>query len=299
MATLLANIQTCALELGLTFPAQAVNGTDELVLQLVALMNRQGDTLLTEQDANVMTREHRFQTVVYDYTGDTTDGDTLITSMSSVTGLSSRFAVSGTGIPSDTFVTDVSATTVTTNQPATATGTTVALTFSQVLYDMPSDYERMANRTVFEKSSFWPVYGPKTAQEWQFLKSAQIASGPRYRYRIIGNKFAIFPAPPDGLTFGFEYQSNAWVTGEDGDVKTSFTADTDTCAFPDRLMILGTKMRFFQIKGFDSSALERDYIRELMKWKANEAGADTLSMAARRADEYLTTANLPESGYGQ
>ncbi len=299
MATVLANIQSVARELGLTYPTSAANSTDELVLQLVSLMNRTGDFLLTELDSAVMTREYRFTTEVYTYTGDLTAGASSIVNMSSIANLSSDFMVSGTGLAQDTMVTEVSGSTVTLNRPATATGTTVTLTFGRVLYAVPSDFDHIVNKTHYNKTNQWEVIGPKTAQEWQFMKASFAATGPRVRWRMRGlGRFEVWPMPTTAVTLGYEYISNHWVFAEDASTKASLTADTDTAYFPDRLMILGTKLRFFEIKGFATDTLRADWMRELSKWKAQQGGADVLSFSPRAVELYPTSANIPDSGYG-
>ncbi len=298
MATLLQNIQDAALELGLPYPTTAASSSDDAILQLVALMNRVGDSLVTEIDPQALAKEHRFSTVYYTYTGDVTSGSTTISNLSSVTGLSTSFMVSGTGCLQDTMITAVGANSVTVNTPADATGTTVSLTFGQVLYDMPSDYDRMVNKTAYNKTNRWSVLGPKDAQEWQWLKASYVTTGPRMRYRIVGDKFNVWPMPSSTVVLGFEYQSKYWCESVSGTAKLKMTADDDVSLFPDRLMILGTKLKFWQIKGFNTTNLERDWQRELSLWKAAQAGADTLSLAARYPDYLLTAANIPDSGYG-
>lgn len=300
MATLLQNIQDVCLELGLPVPTVVASTTDETVKQLQALLNRVGDTLTTENNWQVLAKEYRFSTVSYQYTGQIdTVGQTTITDLSSTTGLDTDFQVTGTGILQDTFVTSVDGTTVNLNIPTTNTapaGTTY--TFGQVSYDMPSDYQRTVNKTQYNKTNRWSVIGPKSSQEWQWLKASYITTGPRMRYRIMGNKFTIWPMATTQVTLGFEYQSNAWVESAAGVAKTTATVDTDTFLFPDRLLVLGTKLKYFEIKGFDTTTLYSDYQRELSKFKAQDAGADTLSMAPRYPNILLTQNNLPDTGFG-
>ena len=300
MATLLQNIQDVCLELGLPVPNAVATNPDETVQQLQALFNRVGDTLTTENNWQALAKEFRFSTVSYQYTGQiNTEGQTTITNLSSVAGLDADFQVTGTGILQDTFVTSVGTNSVTLNIPTTSTapaGTTY--TFGQVAYDMPSDYDRTVNKTQYNKSNRWSVIGPKTAQEWQWIKASYITTGPRMRYRIMGDKFVIWPMATDTVTLGFEYQSNGWVEGSDGTAKTKSNSDTDTFLFPDRLLVLGTKLKYFEIKGFDTTTLYADYQRELSKFKAQDAGADTLSMAPRYPNILLTQNNLPDTGFG-
>jgi hypothetical protein len=300
MATLIQNIQDVCLELGLSTPSVAANNTDETVLQLVALLNRVGDTLTTENNWQVLAREYRFTTNYIQVNGDIVEGATTI-ALDDVTGITTNFQVTGNGVLQDTYVTSVNSgnNTVTINIPATGTFTDTQFSFGQANYPMPSDYERTVNKTMYNKSNRWSVIGPKTAQEWQWLKASYITTGPRMRYRIMGNEFVVWPASyADNIVLGFEYQSNGWVEAADGTPKTKATVDTDTFLFPDRLLVLGTKLKYFEIKGFDTTTLFSDYQRELSKFKAQDAGADTLSFSARYPNILLTQNNLPDTGFG-
>ena len=298
MATLLQNVQDVFLELGLPVPTAVATSSDPQVQQVQALLNRTGDILSTERDWQVLASEYRFQTVYYQYTGDVTAGSTTITNLSSVVGLSTDFMASGTGIQQDSFLTSVGTTSAVMTIPSTQTATGITITFGQAKYSMPSDYARSVDKTQYNKSNRWSIIGPKDAQEWQWLKASYVTTGPRMRYRIMGNKFTLWPAPTSALVLGFEYVSNSWVLSASGTPKTKATVDTDTFLFPDRLLVLGTKLKFFEIKGFDTTTLLQDYVRELDKWKASESGADTLSLAPRYPNLLLTQNNIPDTGYG-
>ena len=300
MATLLQDIQDVCLELGLPVPNTVASSTDETVKQLQALFNRVGDTLTTENNWQNLAREYRFTTNFYQRTGDVVEGSYTI-QLSDVSNITTNFQVIGNGVMQDSYVTAVDpiANTVTINEPATASYTGATYNFGQANYPMPSDYQRTVNKTQYNKSNRWSVIGPKTAQEWQWLKASYITTGPRMRYRIMGDKFVIWPASyADNIVLGFEYQSNSWVEAADGTPKTKATVDTDTFLFPDRLLVLGTKLKYFEIKGFDTTTLYADYQRELSKFKAQDAGADTLSMAPRYPNILLTQNNIPDTGFG-
>jgi hypothetical protein len=298
MSTLLQNIQDVCLELGIPSPNTVIGNSDESVQQLRALMNRIGDTLTTENDWQGLIKEYRFQTVYYQYTGNVALNATQLTGMSSITGLTSDFMVMGNGIMQDTFVTSATGSAVNININATGAYTGQTYTFGQVNYAMPSDYQRMVNKTQYNKSNRWSVIGPKDAQEWQWLKASYVTTGPRMRFRIAGNKFVVWPMPTAQVILGFEYQSGSWVVASDGSYKTKFSADTDTSIFPDRLLVLGTKLKYFQIKGFDTTSLQADFAREVSKFKAQDAGADTLSLAPKYPNILLTQNNLPDTGFG-
>lgn len=298
MATFLDNMQSVCAELGLPVPSVITGNSDDMVVQMTALMNRVGTTLTTENNWQSLIKEYRFQTVYYQYTGNVALNAKQLTGMSSTTGLTSDFMVMGNGVMQDTFVTSVDSTNVNININATGTYTGGTYTFGQVNYAMPTDYQRMVNKTQYNKSNRWAVIGPKDAQEWQWLKAAYISTGPRMRFRIQGNKFSVWPMPASNVILGFEYQSGAWAQSASGTPQMKLVNDTDTSFFPDYLLILGTKLKFFEIKGFDTTALRLDYVRELSKFKAQDAGADTLSMAPKYPNVLLTQNNLPDTGFG-
>ena len=300
MSTLIQNIQDVCLELGLPLPSVAANNTDESVLQLVALMNRVGNTLTSENNWQFLAKEYRFETVQFQVNGSIVENELTI-QLDDVTGITTNFQVTGNGVLQDTYVTSVNTLTnqVSINIPATGTFTDTQFTFGQANYPMPSDYDRTVNKTMYNKTNRWSVIGPKSAQEWQWLKASYITTGPRMRYRIQGNEFVIWPAAyGTNIVLGFEYQSNGWVIQPDGTPATKATNDQDTFLFPDRLLVLGTKLKYFEIKGFDTTTLFSDYNRELSKFKAQDAGADTLSMAPRYPNILLTQNNLPDTGFG-
>lgn len=300
-STMLQIMQQAMTEMGLTAPSSVIGTTNIDVVQTLALLNASGYELLREFEWQALNTEYRFNTVFYQYTGNTTFGSTSITGMSSIVGLNSNFSISGTGINQDTYVVSAGGSTVVISQAASSTNTGTSLTFGQTKYQLPSDFDRQINRTHFDKSKRWEMLGPETAQQWQWLKSSYLSTGPRIRYRIQGNYFQIWPIVSTADYLGFEYISNKWVTSTSsttGPDKSSFTSDTDTCIFPDRLMVLATKRKYFQIKGFDTTSLDYDYQRHLSISKSVDGGAPSLAYAPSVADVLITWNNIPDSGYG-
>ncbi len=303
MSTMLALVKQATTEMGLAVPATVAGNTVADVVQQLGLLNAVGYELTQQKDWQNITKEYRFTTVFFTYTGDVTSGSLTVANMSSTTGLTATptyFSVTGTGIPQDTYLTAAGGGTVTLGQKATATGTAVSLTFTQTLYAMPSDYDRLVDKTDWDKSKRWEMLGPSNGQQWQWLKSGFISTGPRIRFRQLGGFFQIWPAIGVADYLGFEYVSNQWVLATTDVVtpsKTSFTVDTDTCIFPDRLMVIGLKHKYFQVKGF-GDVYRDEFKDELSRAKTYEAGSPTLSMAPRRTELLITHQNIPDTGYG-
>ncbi len=300
MSTLLQLVQQASAEMGLTVPTQIVGNTDSQVTQLYYLMNALGNELRREYPWEALNKEYRFTTQYVSTTGNVTLNSAVVTNIPSTTGLSSNFMVSGTGINQDTYILTVDgATQVTLSQNCSATGTGVTLNFGQTKYPLPSDYDRQIDRTHYDKSKRWEMLGPETPQQWQFLKSSYISTGPRMRYRIMAGVFQLWPITITNEYLGFEYISNGWVNQTTTPI-AAFAADTDTCMFPDRLMVTGLKLKFFEIKGFDTTSLYRDFINQLQIAKSNDTGAQTLSMAPKMSSVLIGFENIPDGSiYGQ
>lgn len=299
--TLLQLVQAICGELGIAQPNAVASSTDPQVMQIYALLNKVGADLVNEWEWQRLNKEYRFNTSVVTLTGTITSGSAVVTDLSSTASLAANtFMVTGDGIPSDCYIQSVdSGTQVTLDQNATESGT-VSLSFTKTKYALPSDWDRAINRTQWDKTNHWELLGPKSAQEWQYLKGGIVATGPRMRYRIMGNAFQIWPPATTESRLGLEYISNAWVLAADGTTyKSQFSADTDTSLFRDRLLITGTKYEFFQIKGFDVTKLSKDYDLELDKEKASDKGAPSLSLSSPSSPMFISPGSIPDSGYGQ
>jgi len=291
-------MQQTSSELGLVAPTYVAGNTQQDVIQLLALMNRAGYNLIKEYDWRALQKEYRFYTQAISTTGDGVNGSYNLLNVANTTGLSTKWQVTGTGIPQDCSIVSVAGSTVTLNQPLQATNVGIALTFGQTAYDLPTDYETITDRTQWDKTRHWELLGPEDAQQWQWLKSGYISTGPRIRWRIYGEYFNVWPIMNTSEYLGYEYRSKGWAESSSGTVKNSFTADTDTTFLDDTIMVLATKLKFFQIKGFDTTSLQQDYERYLSVAKANDKGSATLSFAPYPSKVLIGYANIPDTGYG-
>ena len=299
MATMLQLMQQCTTELGIPTPTPVAGNNSQDVVQLLALMNACGYELLRRADWQGLTKQHTFYTEDISTTGTWTDSAYTITGIPSTAGLSTAYQVQGVGIPNATYILSVdSLTQVTLNYKPTGSVTGGALQFQKVKYNLPSDYVSTVNRTHWDKSKRWEMVGPESAQQWEWLLSGYISTGPRVRWRIFGNKFQIWPGMNAGELLGFEYRSNSWAESVAGVAKTSFTADDDTAIYPDRLMVLGTKLKYFEAKGFDTTALYRDYLMELETSIGQDTASPNLSFAPRPGTVLIGYDNIPDSNYG-
>jgi len=297
--TMLQLVQQVTAELNLAVPSYVIGNPSQDVQQILALMNRAGYDLVKEHDWQALELEYRFYTTAITTTCDTTNGTYLLNNIPSTTGLDNTYSIVGTSIPQDTYVDNViNSTSLTTSQLASATSVGGSVTFSKTIYPLPPDYETITDNTHWDKTKHWQMLGPVDAQQWQWLKSGYISTGPRVRWRILGNTFQIWPPYNTQEYLGFEYRSKGWVRNAAGDVLNYFQNDSDTTVLDDSVVAILTKLKYFQIKSFDTTSLQQDYMRYLNVAKANDKGSATLSFAPAPSAVLIGWANIPDTGYG-
>lgn len=296
-------VQQVTGELNLNVPSYVIGNQSQDVQQILALMNAAGYELTKEYDWQALEKEYRFYTQYLNTTGTTTNNGYNITNVTADSGtvlvseLDTTYQVTGYNVPQDTYVTVNNDPTITVSQKLSGDGSGSIL-FSKTQYELPPDFETITDNTHWDKTKHWQMLGPEDAQQWQWLKSGYISTGPRVRWRILGNKFQIWPPMNTQEYLGFEYRSKGWAESSTGQIKNSFTADSDTTFFDDRIMVLYTKLKYFQIKSFDTTALQQDYQRFLQIAKANDKGSATLSFAPYPTKVLIGYANIPDTGYG-
>jgi hypothetical protein len=291
-------VQQVTAELNLTVPTYVAGNPSQDTQQILALMNGAGYDLLKEYDWQALEKEYRFYTQFVNATATSSQGSYVLTNVSNTTGLTTQYSITGYNVAQDTYVVSVdSPTQVTMSQEASLTGTNTVL-FAQTEYTLPSDFETITDRTHWDKTKHWEMLGPEDAQQWQWLKSGYISTGPRVRWRILGGTFQIWPPMNTQEYLGFEYRSNAWAESAAGVPQQQFINDTDTTFFDSRIMVLYTKLKYFQVKGFDTTSLLQDYQRYLSIAKANDKGAPNLSFAPNPSKVLIGWANIPDTGYG-
>jgi len=299
--TMLQLVQQVTAELNLAVPSFVIGNQSQDVQQVLALMNGAGYELLKEHDWQALQVQYRFYTQSLTANATTVDGSYNLTFEvgTDLSNVDSQWQLTGYNIPQDTYVVSANNTTKVVVMSQMASGSGVqSVVCAQTAYDLPADFETITNRTHWDKSKHWEMLGPEDAQQWQWLKSGYISTGPRVRWRILDNQFQIWPVMNTQEYLGWEYRSKGWARSATNEIKNSFTADSDTTVFDDRIMVLYTKLKYFQVKSFDTTALMQDYQRYLTVAKANDKGAPNLSFAPYPSKVLIGYANIPDTGYG-
>jgi hypothetical protein len=281
--TLLELVDQVSGELGLTQPPLVIGSTNNQTIQLLALAQRLGKDLVRDFEWQKLVKAYIWQTQnAISTTGNITANSTVITNIPNTAGLQVGNVITGTGqTPYAEILTIDSSSQVTLNAPVTTSTASVSMTFAKQDYDLPSGYDRMISDTNWDRTDHWRNLGTKSSQDWQFLQGGIISIGPRERYRIYNGKFRIFQALTTVYNFSFEYVSNYWVcaTGSSEGTKAQFTADTDTCVFPDDLMMAGLKFYFLKAKKLDYGIELGEFTRALSYNKAQDVPVPSMSLA--------------------
>lgn len=154
-------------------------------------------------------------------------------------------------------------------------------------FELPADFGRIVNQTLWSTNRRMQVGGPMTAQQWGWMQFGIVADGVMYRYRLIDDRLHVFPTPGLDETFSFYYIKKDWVLSTNGiTYMDTIESGSDVPQFERGLLVKGLKVRLWAQKGFDTIALAQEFNEELQGQKAQEAGAPVLHLA-RGVDDYL------------
>lgn len=296
-STLLELVQQTCDELMINRPTTVAGSTDPQIRQLLALLNRLGSDISRQFQWQRLNREHILTTVAIQTTGNTTAGSAVITNIPDTSAITTQFGVNGPGTVPFAQVVSVGANSVTLNMPMTETQTGASFQFSQVAYDLPSDWLSEIPQTEWDRTNRWPLLGPQSPQDWQSFKSGIVYAGPRQRFRIQENQILINPPPPNGLLFAFEYISSGWVINSVNQRLTKYTSDTDSAIFPDSLLVTGLKAQWKAAKGLDGTFDLGEFRLLLETMKAQDKSAPKLSLSPQAQSVLLSIANIQDGNW--
>lgn len=167
-------------------------------------------------------------------------------------------------------------------------------------FPMPADYARQVNQTQWALNQRRPMHGPDSPQMWSWTQYGIVSVGVYFRYRILGNEYAVFPVPGAGEQFALFYIGKNWVIDQDppNDPKSLITKTGDEVLYDRRLMIAGLKVKLWAQKGFETTVLQDEFSLLLEAVKAQNQGARVIDLSGCDYHMYLNWQNIPETGYG-
>lgn len=311
--SLLKMVQQACSELGLLAPLSVIGNTDQQVIQLFALAQREARDTYQEGTAIGGWQQLRSQ---YQFQVQSTGIQTVSVTLGSpivdfltppVTAPQVGWVVSvsngsnsGLFLNGATIIQINSPTEVVVDQNSLATFPSTSLAFGLDAYPFPVDVDHLMPSTFWDRSMRWQIEGPLSPQDWQSLKSGIIVSGPRRRYRVMDGSFHLDPVPADNNTLIYEYYSYNYCMSALGVPQLSFQMDTDVYLLDDDVMILGLIWRFRRAKGLDYDEEKNAWSDAMDRFKSRQASSKNLPLNATVLDypQFLGVANIPDSGFG-
>ena len=180
-------------------------------------------------------------------------------------------------------------------------------------YPLPDDWKYFVDQTQWDRTNHWPLLGPKSPQEWAWLKGGLNATAPRMRYRVMNNKFCIWPIPsattsnsagnPNPGTFApfefaMEYVQGNWVLPTGLNSPTDMVTDDGDIVWYDPWLIMKyAKVKFYQLKQFDTTAVEADFMLVFDALTGKDVGGGVLSLSPGYPPQFLGVWNVPDGSW--
>lgn len=164
-------------------------------------------------------------------------------------------------------------------------------------YDLPDDYNYLVDQTQWDGTNHWPLLGPKSSQEWAYLKNSLVAALPRLRYRIVGNKLVLFPTPDAVYSLSFEYVRKYWVDPAVGADTDMITADADYLLYNPWLLVKYIKFKLFELKGLPTAGPSTDFMRVFNSLTGKDVGASVLSLSPQTTSQFIGAQSIPDGSW--
>lgn len=165
---------------------------------------------------------------------------------------------------------------------------------------VPTDFGRIINETVFNRTEDERVFGPLTPEEWQSQKSRGVVAIDN-QFRIRGNAWLMIPTPTAGQTIAYEYVSTLWVdttTPKDGVADADgYSADADVAVFDEEMIALEVIWRWQQATGLDYGENFRKAETYITNAIARDGGRRTLTMSSHSIGDFIPKANVREGNW--
>ena len=171
-------------------------------------------------------------------------------------------------------------------------------------YPLPDDWLYFRDQTQWDRTDHWPLLGPKSPQEWAWLKGSLVAALPRQRFRVADNMFKIWPIPatgasPSTVEMAMEYVKKNWVLQpSDPPVEADMiVSDGDILQYNPWLLIKFVKFKFYELKGLPTTGVQADFMRIFNSLTGQDVGAEILSLAPRSISPYIGPWSVPDGSW--
>ncbi len=145
---------------------------------------------------------------------------------------------------------------------------------------IPTDFGRLVEGSMYNRTQHRPVIGPINAQRWQQIKSVTAVSV-WSAFRIRGDAFLMTPTPVAADEIYFEYVSKYWcgAAADTEPTQEAWTADDDIGFMSEECMTLGVQWRYLRARGLDYAEPFRLYEEMVARDAATDGGNRILDLS--------------------
>ena len=173
--------------------------------------------------------------------------------------------------------------------------TTLAAESQGAMTTSATDFMRISNDTMWNRTTDRKYYGPLNNSQWQRLK-ASVSSGITNYFRIRGGNLLVNPAPPSGEKIFFEYIGKNWViTAGSSANAVAYAADANTTILDEDLITLGVIWRFLKQKGLPYDNQFQEYRLKLSEKQSKDGAKQIIRMAG--PNRLYLPVNEPEGNF--
>ena len=174
-------------------------------------------------------------------------------------------------------------------------------TDASATYALPDNWGYMIPQTNWNRTDDVPLFGPLSAQDWQFLEGRGLSSTTIYAsFRLRKHKVYVYPSTLTGKTLAFEYVRDTWACDStETDFYDRIQAGTNLVRYPPELFLAFLKCLFLEAKGFDSQKARDEFTDMFEAISGQDKSSEILNAGGNaRTYPYLGKNNIPDSGYG-
>jgi hypothetical protein len=186
-------------------------------------------------------------------------------------------------------------------------------------YDMPTDFDRLVNNTIWDRTNGCTLVGPVGPEKWQlYVSGLSGMTGSRRICRIVGQnrvspqvfkppRLQIYPddssstspnTAEDPIDVAYEYITTKYImSGGQNFLKfnSEWVTDDDYSLIDDDVIEAAALWRLLRILGMSYSDEREEYNALVLERGSSDGGAETLSLLQ---NDYMFGVNIPDTGFG-
>jgi len=164
-------------------------------------------------------------------------------------------------------------------------------------YPLPPDWLYFIDQTQWDNTNNGALVGPRSAQEWSRLRSG-IGASLGMRYRVYQDKLMFLPAPGStSANITMEYIKKNWIVRGDTTEMEIVSQDGDKIQYHPWLIIKFLRLKFYELKGFDTNSAKADFMRMFLTLIGKDKGAPVLSLTPSANIGLIGSWQIPEGSW--